>query len=102
MEGLDHRVGGLGDSLEAMISLWTNERTTLDGRYYHFKDAVASPKPIQKPHPPIWIGAGGDQMLRGVARYGDVWNSAGGPRPAAAGGQRPKLGEVGREGGRES
>ena len=77
IEGLDHRVGRLRESLEAMISLWTNERTTLDGRYYHFKDAVASPKPIQKPHPPIWIGAGGDQMMRVVARYADVWNSFG-------------------------
>jgi len=101
IEGLDHRVGRLRESLEAMISLWTNERTTLDGRYHHFKDAVASPKPIQKPHPPIWIGAGGDQMLRVVARYADVWNSAGGPSPEAAGEQSRKLDEVCREVGRD-
>src|SRR5439155_1497491 len=85
IEGLDHRVGRLRESLDAMISLWTKERTTLEGRYYHFKDAVATPKPIQKPHPPIWIGAGGDQMMRVVAHYADVWNSAGGPGPDAAG-----------------
>ncbi|TMG33836.1 MAG: LLM class flavin-dependent oxidoreductase, partial [Chloroflexi bacterium] len=56
IEGLEHRVGRLRESLDALISLWTKDRTTLEGRYYHFSDAIANPKPIQKPHPPIWIG----------------------------------------------
>src|SRR5213080_1214563 len=101
IEGLDHRVGRLRESLDAMISLWTNERTTLEGRYYHFKDAVATPKPIQKPHPPIWIGAGGDLMMRVVARYAYVWNSAGGAGPDAAREQSGKLDEVCRQVGRD-
>src|SRR5947209_12667341 len=91
IEGLDHRVGRLRESLEAMLSLWMKERTTLDGSYYQFKEAICSPKPIQKPHPPIWIGAGGDQMMRLVARYADVWNSAGAASPEAAGAQSRKL-----------
>jgi hypothetical protein len=37
--------------------------------------AIANPKPIQKPHPPIWIGASGDTTIRLVARYADVWNT---------------------------
>jgi alkanesulfonate monooxygenase SsuD/methylene tetrahydromethanopterin reductase-like flavin-dependent oxidoreductase (luciferase family) len=41
-------------------------------------DAIANPKPLQKPHPPIWIGASGATTLRLVARHGDVWNIAGG------------------------
>jgi len=77
-EGLDHRVGRLSESLRIIKSLFTEERTTFDGRYYHFKDAIANPKPIQKPHPPFWIGASGASTLRLVARYGDVWNIAGG------------------------
>jgi F420-dependent oxidoreductase-like protein len=76
--GLDHRVGMLSESLRIIRSLWTEERTTFDGRYYHFKDAIANPKPIQKPYPPIWIGASGPTTLRLVARYADVWNIAGG------------------------
>jgi F420-dependent oxidoreductase-like protein len=84
IEGLEHRVGRLRESLEVMTSLWTRERTTFEGRYYHFKDAIANPKPIQKPHPPIWIGAGGDQMLQIVARYADVWNVSGASTPGAA------------------
>ena len=77
-EGLDHRVGRLSESLRIIKSLWTEERTNFDGRYYHFKDAIANPKPIQKPHPPIWIGASGPTTLRLVARHADVWNIAGG------------------------
>jgi F420-dependent oxidoreductase-like protein len=77
-EGLDHRVGRLSESLQIIKSLWTEERTNFDGRYYHFKDAIANPKPIQKLYPPIWIGASGATTLRLVARHADVWNIAGG------------------------
>lgn len=77
-EGLDHRVGRLSESLQVIKSLWTDERTNFDGRYYHFKDAIGNPKPIQKPYPPIWIGASGATTLRLVARHADVWNIAGG------------------------
>ena len=76
--GLDHRVGMLSESLRIIWSLWTEERTNFEGRYYHFKDAIANPKPIQKPYPPIWVGASGPTTLRLVARYADVWNIAGG------------------------
>ncbi len=49
-----------------------------DGRYYKITDAIANPKPIQKPHPPIWIGAQGESTLRLTARHADVWNISGG------------------------
>jgi len=77
-EGLDHRVGRLSESLRIIKSLFTEERTNFEGRYYHFKDAIANPKPIQKPYPPFWIGASGPTTLRLVARHADVWNIAGG------------------------
>jgi F420-dependent oxidoreductase-like protein len=78
IEGLDHRVGRLSESLRIIRSLWTEERTDFDGRYYRMKDAIANPKPVQKPYPPLWIGASGETTLRLVARYADVWNCAGG------------------------
>jgi len=78
IEGLDHRVGRLSESLRIIKSLWTEERTNFDGRYYHLSDAIANPKPVQKPYPPIWIGASGETTLRLVARHADVWNIAGG------------------------
>jgi F420-dependent oxidoreductase-like protein len=77
IQGLDHRVGRLSESLAVMRSLWTEERATFAGRYYQLNDALFNPKPIQKPHPPIWIGAGGELMLHLVARYADVWNPSG-------------------------
>ena len=78
IEGLDHRVGRLSESLQIIRSLFTEERTNFEGRYYQLKDAIANPKPIQKPHPPIWIGASGEATLRLTARYADVWNISGG------------------------
>jgi len=78
IEGLDHRVGRLSESLQIITSLFTNERTNFEGRYYRIKDAIANPKPIQKPHPPFWIGASGATTLRLVARHADVWNISGG------------------------
>jgi len=78
IEGLDHRVGRLSESLQVIKSLWTRERTNFEGRYYKLADAIANPKPVQKPYPPIWIGASGPTTLKLVARHADVWNIAGG------------------------
>jgi F420-dependent oxidoreductase-like protein len=78
IEGLDHRVGRLSESLQVIKSLWTQERSNFEGRYYKLADAIANPKPFQKPYPPIWIGASGPTTLKLVARHADVWNIAGG------------------------
>ena len=84
IEGLDHRVGRLSESLQIIKSLFTEDRTNFDGRYYQLKDAIANPKPIQKPHPPIWLGASGESTLRLTARHADVWNISGGDPTAVA------------------
>jgi alkanesulfonate monooxygenase SsuD/methylene tetrahydromethanopterin reductase-like flavin-dependent oxidoreductase (luciferase family) len=76
--GLDHRVGLFSEGLQVIRSLWTQERTNFDGRYYKMSNAVANPKPVQKPYPPIWIGSGGPSMLKLTARHADVWNVGGG------------------------
>jgi F420-dependent oxidoreductase-like protein len=81
IEGLDHRVGRFSESLQILRSLWTEPRTNFEGRYYTMRDAVCIPKPVQQPHPPIWIGAGGDRTLMLTARHADVWNPSGGSRP---------------------
>jgi alkanesulfonate monooxygenase SsuD/methylene tetrahydromethanopterin reductase-like flavin-dependent oxidoreductase (luciferase family) len=72
--GLDHRIGRLTEALEAIKLLWSQERADFRGRYYTLRGAIANPKPVQKPYPPIWIGAGGEGMLRLAARHADVWN----------------------------
>src|SRR2546422_703048 len=65
----------LGESLRGMKLPWSEPRSTYKGRFYELKDAIAEPKPVQRPHPPIWIGSKGERMLRLTARHADVWHS---------------------------
>jgi probable F420-dependent oxidoreductase len=78
ISGLDHRVGLFSEGLQVIRSLWTQERTNFDGRYYKMSNAIANPKPVQTPYPPIWIGASGPATLKLTARHADVWNASGG------------------------
>jgi probable F420-dependent oxidoreductase len=59
--------------LELITRLWTEERVTFRGRFFALDEAVAFPKPVQRPHPPIWIGGDSPAALRRVARCGDGW-----------------------------
>jgi F420-dependent oxidoreductase-like protein len=73
------RADWLEEACEVIRSLWTRERTSFEGKHYQLAGAVAEPKPVQQPYPPIWIGGSGRQRtLRITARYADVWNAAGG------------------------
>jgi len=73
------RADWLEEACEVIRSLWTQPRTSFDGKNYKLAGAIAEPKPVQQPHPPIWIGGSGRQRtLRITARYADVWNAAGG------------------------
>ncbi len=74
------RIGMLRETVEIVRSMWTEPETTYDGRYYSLRRANCDPKPLQAPHPPIWIGGGGEQLtLRVVARYADCSNFGGKP-----------------------
>jgi F420-dependent oxidoreductase-like protein len=74
------RIKRLGEACEVMKRMWTEDAATWDGQYYQIKDAYCNPKPVQKPHPPILIGGGGEQLtLKMVARYADTWNAFGTP-----------------------
>lgn len=59
--------------IEAMIALWTQERPSYEGKYVRFDNIGFDPKPVRKPHLPLWIGGDSDAALRRVAKYGSGW-----------------------------
>jgi F420-dependent oxidoreductase-like protein len=74
------RIGRLRECVEIVRAMWTQPETTYHGKYYGTFRANCDPKPLQQPHPPIWIGGGGEQLtLRVVARLGDCSNFGGRP-----------------------
>jgi alkanesulfonate monooxygenase len=52
------RGGRAEEIIELLKRLWTEERVTFEGRYYRVRDVTLEPRPVQRPHPPIWIGGG--------------------------------------------
>ena len=72
--GMDERVERLKETVIILKRLWTEDRTSFDGRYNKLSNAVNYPKPIQTPHPPIWIGGKHPKILDIVAEMADGWN----------------------------
>lgn len=68
----------LEEGIESILLLMTQDAVTYEGRHTHLRDATYRPRPVQKPHPPIWIGATGERlMLPIVARQADAWHASG-------------------------
>ncbi|HEX2058219.1 MAG TPA: TIGR03560 family F420-dependent LLM class oxidoreductase [Actinomycetota bacterium] len=68
----------LEEAIQVMKLLMTEDGASFDGRYYRLADASYYPKPVQQPHPPLWVGAGGEKvMLPIVGRHADVWHGFG-------------------------
>jgi alkanesulfonate monooxygenase SsuD/methylene tetrahydromethanopterin reductase-like flavin-dependent oxidoreductase (luciferase family) len=68
------RIEMLREALVIVKDLWEKDSVTFDGKYYHLKNAICNPKPVQKPHPPIWIGGGGKKMMKIAAELADGYN----------------------------
>jgi F420-dependent oxidoreductase-like protein len=70
------RADRLGEALQVITKLWTEDHPSFAGKFYTLKDAPFAPKPVQKPHPPIVIGGQGEKWIMPlVGRYADGWNA---------------------------
>ena len=77
----------MDEMLEAVMALWAGDDVTYRGKYYQFENVTVEPKPLQRPHPPIWIGGGTQPfetiyaqsvpditpVLRRIAKYAKTW-----------------------------
>jgi probable F420-dependent oxidoreductase len=73
----EHRVRRFVEGLQVMKALWTEAQATFAGTFWQFKEVAMEPKPLQKPHPPIWFGARQAPALRRAVQHGDGWMGAG-------------------------
>jgi probable F420-dependent oxidoreductase len=69
------------EAIEVLLAIWTKDDVSYRGRHFLAQGQTANPKPVQKPHPPIWIGGNSRVARRRVAKYGQGWM----PFPAPAG-----------------
>jgi probable F420-dependent oxidoreductase len=69
--GVDRRQRGrlMDEGVELIRRAWTEDRVTFSGRFYNVRDLQVTPKPVQRPHPPIWLGARGEIPARRAARF---------------------------------
>jgi probable F420-dependent oxidoreductase len=63
--------------LEAFKVLWTSDNPSFEGKYCQFSNLKFSPKPVQQPHPPIWVGGHSRAAIRRAARLGNGWHPVG-------------------------
>jgi probable F420-dependent oxidoreductase len=63
------------EALRAFKALWTQDDPKLDGELIRFRDIGFAPKPVQKPHPPIWVGGDSPGAFRRVVTLGDGWHA---------------------------
>lgn len=73
----EHRARRFVEGLKVMKALWTEAKATFNGQFWKFANVPMEPKPVQKPHPPIWFGARDEIALRRAVRHGNGWMGAG-------------------------
>lgn len=101
--GLDgeHLVGRFTEGLRLMKALWTQDQVTFPGRFWQLEAQSMTPRPFQKPHPPVWFGANHPNALRRTARLADGFFGAGSTTTARFAEQVPivrtALAEAGRD-----
>jgi probable F420-dependent oxidoreductase len=63
----------LEEALTILRQVWTEESTSFDGRFWSFPELTVHPRPVQQPHPPLWVAGVADAAVDRAARLGDAW-----------------------------
>jgi probable F420-dependent oxidoreductase len=73
--GVERKTRGklFGEQLDALRLLWEEDNATFEGQFIRFENVSIRPKPLQKPRPPIWIGAAADPAIKRAALKGEAW-----------------------------
>jgi probable F420-dependent oxidoreductase len=70
-----HRRGAMAEEgIQVLKAIWTTNPVKLQGKFYRVPESYIGPKPVQKPHPPIYMGAFAPRALKRLAKYADGWN----------------------------
>src|SRR5690242_16374516 len=85
------RVRRFREEVELIKALWTQDKVSYHGRFYQLDDGTMSPKPVQRPHVPIWMGVGHPNAIRRTASIADGWMGSGGSSIAEFGRSVPLL-----------
>ena len=85
------RVRRFREEVELIKALWTQPAVTYRGRFYQLEGGTMAPKPVQTPHPPIWMGVGHPDAVRRAASIADGWMGSGGSSIEAFGRSVPVL-----------
>jgi len=86
----------MDERIRAMIEIWTEDEAQFHGQYVDFDPIGLWPKPLQRPHPPIYVG-GGSRAFDRIAEVGDAWLANGLP----PGKLEPLMGELRKTAGRD-
>lgn len=79
------------EAIEVMRGIWSTDGFRYEGRHFAARDQTANPKPVQRPHPPIWIGGNSRLARRRVAKYGQGWMPFAAPAALARTTRTPAL-----------
>ncbi len=97
----ERRVRRFRESVELIKALWTETKVTYEGELFQLEEGMMGPKPVQTPHPPIWLGGSHPDALKRAAVLADGWMGAGGSSKAAFASSVPQvqaaLEQVGRD-----
>jgi len=77
LPSFDERGAVTDEYIRAFIELWTADSPTFEGKYVNFSNIHFLPKPVQRPHIPIWVGGESNRAIRRAARMGNAWHPLG-------------------------